>query len=238
MGVGAAELVLDLGLGEVNRGRDDVGRQLAAQLDDVFAEIGLDRRDAVAFEEVVEADLLGDHRLALGHCLRADMLWQMSRTIWRASCAVSGIVHMAALGEQALLIGFEIEIEVGKRVVLDVARGVAQRLEFGQAVRHLAPPRDEVHFDEAQRVLQVGVGQRRPGIVLEARRGRDVGSQGHRCAPVLAPAGLLPVGLLPIGVFRSGPAIGLAPAALASAASIAGRPIAGSWVMPASTSAT
>ena len=72
MGVDAAEIVLDLRLGEVNRGRDDVGRQLVAQLDDVFAEIGLDRRDAVAFEEIVEADLLGDHRLALGHGLGAE----------------------------------------------------------------------------------------------------------------------------------------------------------------------
>ena len=144
-----------------------------------------------------------------------------------------GVMQMAALGEQALLIGFEIEIEMGERVVLDVARGVAQRLEFGQAVRHLAPPRDEVHFDEAQRVLQVGVGQRRLGIVLEARRGRDVGSERHRCAPVPARVGVLPARGFPLGL-----AFGLAPAALPSAASIAGRPMAGSCVMPASTSAT
>ena len=47
-------------------GRDDVARRLAAELDDVFAEVGLDRLDAVRLEMIVEADLLGDHRLALG----------------------------------------------------------------------------------------------------------------------------------------------------------------------------
>ena len=37
-----------------------------------------------------------------------------------------------------------------ERVVLDVARGVAQRLELGQAARHLAPARDEVDLDEVR----------------------------------------------------------------------------------------
>ena len=48
MGVDAAEVGLDLVLGEMHRRRDDVRGQLAADLDDVFAEVGLDRRDAVA----------------------------------------------------------------------------------------------------------------------------------------------------------------------------------------------
>ena len=50
MGVDAAEILLDLRGVEVDGRRDDVARQLAAQLDDVFAEIGLDRPDAVRFE--------------------------------------------------------------------------------------------------------------------------------------------------------------------------------------------
>ena len=68
----AAEVGLDLILGEVDRRRDDVARRLVAELDDVFAEIGLDRLDAVRLEVLVEADLLGDHRLALGDGLRPD----------------------------------------------------------------------------------------------------------------------------------------------------------------------
>ena len=67
-----AERVGDLLLHQVDRRRDDVARRLVAQLDDVFAEIGLDRRDAVRFEVIVERDLLGDHRLALGDGLGAD----------------------------------------------------------------------------------------------------------------------------------------------------------------------
>ena len=55
MGVDAAEIVLHLLLVEMHGGRDDVARMLAAQLDDVFAEIRLDRLDAVGLEEVVEA---------------------------------------------------------------------------------------------------------------------------------------------------------------------------------------
>ena len=47
-GVHAAEILLDLRCVEVHRGRDDVARQLVTELDDVLAEIGLDRRDAVA----------------------------------------------------------------------------------------------------------------------------------------------------------------------------------------------
>ena len=50
MGVNAPEILLHLRGVEVDGRRDDVARQLAAQLDDVFAEVGLDRRDAVRFE--------------------------------------------------------------------------------------------------------------------------------------------------------------------------------------------
>ena len=46
------EGVGDLVLGEMHRRRDDVAGRLVAQLDDVFAEIGLDRRDARAPRDV------------------------------------------------------------------------------------------------------------------------------------------------------------------------------------------
>src|SRR3546814_20034009 len=59
--------------GHVNRRGDDVARRLAAELEDVFAQIGLDRLDAVGFEVIVETDLLGDHALALGDRLRAEI---------------------------------------------------------------------------------------------------------------------------------------------------------------------
>ncbi|MDF2974733.1 MAG: hypothetical protein K0R61_5183 [Microvirga sp.] len=71
MGVNAPEILLHLGGVEVDGGRDDVARQLVAQLDDVFAEIGLDGRDAVRLEMMVDPDLLRDHGLALRDCLCA-----------------------------------------------------------------------------------------------------------------------------------------------------------------------
>ena len=72
--VDAAEVGLDVVAGDVDRRRDDVRGRLAAQLDDIFAEVGLDRIYALPLEGRVEADLLGDHRLALGHHLGAARL--------------------------------------------------------------------------------------------------------------------------------------------------------------------
>src|SRR6516165_3220019 len=64
--VRSAKSLRDLLPDEVDRRRDQMAWRLAPQLDDVFAEVGLDRDDAVSFEMFVEADLLGNHRLALG----------------------------------------------------------------------------------------------------------------------------------------------------------------------------
>ena len=66
MGVNPPEILLDLSRVQVHGRGDDVARQLVAELDDVLAEVGLDRHDARALEMAVEADLLGDHRLAFG----------------------------------------------------------------------------------------------------------------------------------------------------------------------------
>ena len=49
------EVLLDLRRGDVHGGRDDVRGHLAAELDDVLAEVGLDRRDAARLEMAVRA---------------------------------------------------------------------------------------------------------------------------------------------------------------------------------------
>ena len=48
-----------------------------------------------------------------------------------------GAVHLAAGGAHLVLVGLEVEVEMGERVVLDVARRVAQRLELGQRLDRL-----------------------------------------------------------------------------------------------------
>ena len=68
---GGAELfheqVGHLAPGLVYGGSYDVKRSVAGQLDDVLAEVSLDGFDALRFELVVQAHLLGEHRLALDH---------------------------------------------------------------------------------------------------------------------------------------------------------------------------
>ncbi len=150
-----------------------------------------------SLERRVEADLLGDHRLALGHHLGAARLADAEDDRDRF-VGVARVMHVAARLDDLALVGFEIEIEMGERVVLDRAGAVAQRVEFRQPRRGVGAPADEVPRVR-QRALQALVVERVVDIVLEARRG---GGDAHfACAS-------------------------------------AGSPIAGSSVMPASTSAT
>ena len=94
------------------------------QLDDVFAEIGLDRGDAVLFEKIVEPNFLRDHRLALGHGLgaRRSADFQHRRAHLFGSARP---MHLATGGYNVLLVKLEVEVEMGERVLLDLATDVA-----------------------------------------------------------------------------------------------------------------
>src|SRR5690348_11643938 len=201
---------------------DDVRRQLVPELDDVLAEIGLDRHDAVRLEMIVEPDLLAHHGLALGDGLGAEPLADVEDDRLGV-VRRHRIVHVAARRRDLGFVGFEVEVEMRERVVLDVARGIAQRIELGEPVDHVAPALDQVHLDELERVLQLRIGERRVSVLLEARRGRDV---GHDAAPG-AGGGL--VGVAGRGAGSAGGDAGSAGGAA---------PIAGASVIPASTSAT
>ena len=175
MGVDAPEILLHLRGVEVDGGRDDVARQLVPQLNDVFAEIRLDGRDAVRFQVMIDLDLLGDHRLALRHRLRASLAADAQDDV-AGFLRVAGEMHVPAGGLHLLLVGFEVEVEMLQRVVLDVPRRIPQRLEFRQLVGgHLALV-DEALLHVAQRLLQLAVVQRPRGILLELGRG---GMNGH-----------------------------------------------------------
>jgi hypothetical protein len=61
------EDVPDLGSVAVYRGYQNVAGPVVAELDYQLGEVGLDRGDALGLEVLVEADLLGRHRLDLHH---------------------------------------------------------------------------------------------------------------------------------------------------------------------------
>jgi hypothetical protein len=106
----------------------------------------------VGGEVRVEADFLRHHGLSLGDRLGAGLAADGEHDVARL-LGGQRKMHFSAGRLHAPLVGLEIEVEVRKRVVLDVARGIAQRLEFGQALGRLAPARNEIDLDEFQRLL-------------------------------------------------------------------------------------
>ena len=160
------------------------------QLDDILAQIGFDRRDAMPFEMLVDGDLLADHRLSLGHglCVRcpADRQNGFARFL-----GIGAPMHLAARFQHLCLVGFQVEIEVLQRMVLDIARGVPQLLELRQCGHRRGPPGDEAGTAARQGLLQAGVAQRRMGVLLESGGGRDVhgGSRSVLRQEITSPTG-------------------------------------------------
>ena len=86
-----AEEVADLGAVLVDRRDQDVRRPLAGELDDQLGEVGLDRRDALRRERLVEADLVGRQRLDLD-----DLAWR--RAPWRSRPPTIRLASAASRG--------------------------------------------------------------------------------------------------------------------------------------------
>ena len=125
----------------------------------------------------LSADLLGHHRLRLGDGPRAHAAAELGDDAPRVGGGRRPM-DVAAQRQHLALELLEVEIEVGQRVVLDVARAVAQRLELGQPLGRLAAALGEAHLQLGERILQVGVGQGRADILLEV-----VGGRFHQPAP-------------------------------------------------------
>ena len=92
----------------------------------ILAKVGFDRLQAVLFQVIVKLDLLGDHRLALGHDLRIDRAADFNNGFARFARRAAP-VDLAAIGDHVVLEPLQIEVQVFQHVVLDVARLVAQR---------------------------------------------------------------------------------------------------------------
>ena len=162
---------------EVKGGGDDVARRFVAQLKDVFAEVGLDRRDAVLFQVVVDVQLLADHRLALGDGSCADPLADGEH----GGAGLVGGARPVDLAAGALDVRrerFEIEVEIGERVVLDLLTDLAQPLELRQGGDSGGAAGGELRACASQRLLQAGVRHGVRGVALEVRTGRE-----HRHPP-------------------------------------------------------
>ncbi len=121
-------------------------------------------------EEIVEADLLGDHRLALGDGLRVHPAADVEHEPARLH-GICRPMHMAASLRHLLLIGFEVEIEIVEHMVLDCPCAVAQVVELRQVRRRLGALVDEVDLHMAHGLLQLRIVKRAGGVFLEGGGG-------------------------------------------------------------------
>ncbi len=186
------EIGCDLFLVEVDHRGDDVAWAFAPDLDDVLAEIGLGHLDACCLEMPVKADLLRHHGLALGDEAGASLLAELQDDGPRVGGA-RRVMHIPAARLHRPLIGFEIEVEISERMVLDGAGLVAQRAELRQLPLGERALDDEAALDVEKCALKLLVGECRRGVLLEIRlshrtirphwRGRLQASRSCRPAP-------------------------------------------------------
>ena len=120
----------------MNRGRDDVRRVLAGELNEVLPEVAFDGRYAGVGQPGVQPDLLRDHRFAFDDA--GDLMTARNLENRRARVvAVGRPMHPATV---SLDLAFELNqeaVEVDERVRLDVGRPLPQQLPIGSRRRAL-----------------------------------------------------------------------------------------------------
>ena len=117
-----------VGGGLLDRRGDDVHRVLARKLEDPLAEIGLDDLHPRGLERLVEADLLGRHRLRLGDELRAHRGADPGDRRARLG-GVGAAVDAAAAGLERVLEVVEVGVERRERAQADLAASLPQCLD-------------------------------------------------------------------------------------------------------------
>ena len=103
---------------------------------------------------------------------------------------VGGEMDLPAARLDLRLVALEIEVEMRQRMVLDVARLLAQRLEFGQAIACQETLGNEAARHVFERPLQFGVLERPRRILLElaAARLHQAGSPLPMAGASVSPA--------------------------------------------------
>src|SRR5215470_11040738 len=184
-----AECFGDLFFDQVDCRRNDMTWGFLAQLNDVFAEVGFNRGNAVRLEVFVEPHLLGDHRLALGDRLgagrTADLQNSSARLFRRARP-----MNLTARGFYFTFVILQIEVEMLDRMVLDRSADFTKSLELGQALDREAPAQRKASARKSQCPLQILVGKRAAGASLKVAAGGE-----HRCyrdTPIAGTSSVMP----------------------------------------------
>ena len=183
----AAEQLGHLPLRLVDRRRDDVGGTLVGELDDVFAQVRLDRRDPLALERLVEVDLLGRHRFRFHGHARAgpprDVDHDPAR-LFRAGGVVDVAAQLLDVADERL----QMVIEPLEGRFLDRPRLVPQGFALGKAREGLAAQVDELGGGDRECLLEERIVERAVGALPERSgelmiaQGRPPSSTSARCS--------------------------------------------------------
>ena len=166
----APEIRFHLLLRQMDDRRHDMARRLVADLQDVLAEVGLHHLEPGLLQMGIERDLLGDHRLALGDDAGVGLPTDAGDDLARFSrCRRPMDVRAFRRGLRLVL--FEIDVEVGERVIANVAAHLAQGLELGQSRASRGTLRDETGRKPGEGPLQLRVIQRLAHVGFEQRCG-------------------------------------------------------------------
>ena len=158
----------------MQRRRYNVIRPFVRQLDDVLAQVGLYRFEAVVFQALVEIDLVGGHRFRFDNKVRLALRGEVQDKIGNFR-AIFAIHYVPAVCLHVPLEFFQVMIQVIDGVLLDGIGLRAQFLVIGQrrggdagSAMVLEPARRGV---DGQLKIGIGQGCMRLLIELEGHRG-------------------------------------------------------------------
>ena len=134
------------------------------------------------FQVVVDGDFLADHGLAFGDGAGVGGLADAQNG--EAGIGGGGApMDLPAGLDDVGLVFLQVEVEMRQRVVLDVARDVAELLELRQIFHRRGAPGDETGPGAGERLLQPGIVQGAAGVALEVRGVHGLHGGGFSFAP-------------------------------------------------------
>ena len=117
------------------RHHDVAGRQVH-ELQDALAQVGFHHVEARSLQVLVQVTLLGEHALALHHLFHLVAIQNVLHNAV-VFIGILGPVHADAVFHGVGLKLLQIVGQMGGRVLLDLAGGLAQVFPFGQSLGHV-----------------------------------------------------------------------------------------------------